>query len=453
MSAKLGGVAYAAVGLAVTMVSLVRKYGGERVLSVYLPWQLAMAAAAIFVAKLYKTTGKGRCSPLPTFIFAAAIPAQAAVVALSCPAAIRQAITAFVVCLASSVVIHSVSLAKPRLRPLAYNVLISFPATTMYATTLFGAFLLPLAWLPAPYDFITVFCVPFVVSALGLVQSLLPVPNDWEVHYIQAGPGCTPIPGSKPRRVSKKHAAGEARTSDFNFIQLTDVHLGPFMSEARLKHICQTVADKAPDFVFLTGDFYTPESDNTPGALVRALEPLRGVKHCFASLGNHECDTPEVLETAKKDMAELGIPLLIDEVVKIQTSAGRAVEVVGHGWPHRPRSLLSRLPAPAEDCPRVHLLHSPAAFHGIPAGGGELVLSGHTHGGLVGLVSFGLPCTAFGVATRHPDHGLWGLGNNRLWAHRGQGFRSLTCNWVPRVGVPPEFSTIRVNWVTKGDAR
>ena len=70
-----------------------------------------------------------------------------------------------------------------------------------------------------------------------------------------------------------------------------------------------------------------------------------------------------------------------------------------------------------------------------------MVFSGHTHGGQIGLLSLGLNATVM-CLIGSPDHGLWRHGRNRLYAHRGQGFRSLSCNWVLRVGVPNELSLV-----------
>ena len=74
------------------------------------------------------------------------------------------------------------------------------------------------------------------------------------------------------------------------------------------------------------------------------------------------------------------------------------------------------IPAP-HGVPRILLLHDPGAFRHLPNGAAALTLSGHTHGGQLGLVSFGLSWTiigAFGV----PDHGYWGKGENRLYVNR-----------------------------------
>ncbi len=70
---------------------------------------------------------------------------------------------------------------------------------------------------------------------------------------------------------------------------------------------------------------------------------------------------------------------------------------------------------------RLLLLHDPGGFRFVPEDDGSLVLSGHTHGGQIGLLSLGLPLTTVGFVL--PDHGLWAHGCNKLYVHRGQGCR------------------------------
>jgi hypothetical protein len=69
-----------------------------------------------------------------------------------------------------------------------------------------------------------------------------------------------------------------------------------------------------------------------------------------------------------------------------------------------------------------------------------LVLSGHTHGGHLGLLSLGLPHTIVSAATSMPDHGLWARGRDRIYVHRGTGHYGFPL----RVGVPAEESVLEV---------
>ena len=90
---------------------------------------------------------------------------------------------------------------------------------------------------------------------------------------------------------------------------------------------------------------------------------------------------------------------------------------------------------------RILLLHDPSAFPLLPEGEGDLVLSGHTHGGQLGLLDLGLDWTILSGLRAVPDHGFWGLGTNRLYVHRGNGHYGFPL----RVGVPAEESVLRIH--------
>jgi predicted MPP superfamily phosphohydrolase len=90
---------------------------------------------------------------------------------------------------------------------------------------------------------------------------------------------------------------------------------------------------------------------------------------------------------------------------------------------------------------RIVLLHDPGAFVHLPEGEADLALSGHTHGGQVGLVSIGLPYTMMRAFVKMPDHGLWARGTDRLYVHRGTGHYGFPL----RLGVPAEESVLAVH--------
>jgi predicted MPP superfamily phosphohydrolase len=92
---------------------------------------------------------------------------------------------------------------------------------------------------------------------------------------------------------------------------------------------------------------------------------------------------------------------------------------------------------------RIALLHDPGAFQHLPEGEADLVVSGHTHGGQVGLLSLGLPWTMLRLFAKIPDHGLWARGTDRLYVHRGTGHYGFPL----RLGVPAEESLLRVHAV------
>ncbi len=222
--------------------------------------------------------------------------------------------------------------------------------------------------------------------------------------------------------------------------QITDPHLGPWQSVAELREVVAGLVAREPDLILLTGDFLTMEGRGTPAALGQALRPLRDAPgRCFAIFGNHDHEAPEVVRQALHDN---GVDLLVDEERRVETPVG-PVQLLGADWVWRGREahlhgLLERFPRIPGHL-RLLMLHDPLGFHVLPDGEADLVLSGHTHGGQVGLVSLGLDWTVLS-RSRWPDHGLFARGANRLYVHRGTGFYGFPL----RVGVPGEASVLEI---------
>ena len=337
----------------------------------------------------------------------------------------------------ATVYVNFLALSRPRMRPLLYRLLISWPASFFAAGTLLAlpwAILLALGFHPwVPW-------LPYALAAVGLMQSLTTRKGD--VDVVVAGPSGASVNVPAPR----PHPQGDHREErPLRVVQITDPHLGPFMSVGRLRSIAQRAVDAKPDLVLLTGDFLTMESHSDPDLLLNALAPLRALPgRVFACHGNHDHEAPEVVSRA---MRENGIRLLVDESELVDTEAG-AVQVVGMDFVWRERAAhLARVCTAhprKEGATRIILLHDPGAFKHLPEGEGDLVLSGHTHGGQIGLVSLGLPWTflrIFGISM--PDHGFWARGTDRLYVHRGTGHYGFPL----RLGVPAEEGVLRVHRV------
>jgi hypothetical protein len=330
-----------------------------------------------------------------------------------------------------AVYLNFVALARPRMRPLAYRLLVSWPASFFIAGTLLSlpwALAFALGFHPwAPW-------LPYALGAVGLLQSL--TGREEEIDLVIGGAGQAAHVAPHPR--------GDAREArPLRIVQITDPHIGPFMSVARLRRIAARAVSRSPDLVFLTGDFLTMESQSDPELLRRALEPLRAMPgKVFACRGNHDLEAPATVASA---LADNGITLLVDEERVVETEAG-PVQIVGMDFVWRAREahlerVCSEHPRKA-GVTRIVLLHDPGAFRHLPEGQGDLVLSGHTHGGQVGLVSLGLSWTflrLFGI--KIPDHGFWARGRDRMYVHRGTGHYGFPL----RLGVPSEQSVLRVH--------
>jgi uncharacterized protein len=333
--------------------------------------------------------------------------------------------------LQAAVYLHFLSLVWARMRPLPYRVLVSLPASYFVA----GSFLaLPWAiatrlgfhpWVP---------WLPYAVAFLGLVQSIGTRKDEIDVQITR-----DVVP-----QLGRWKPGLERTERPLRIVQITDTHLGPFMSETRLRRICERAVEEKPDLVMLTGDFLTMESHGHPDELAEALSPLRALPgRVFACRGNHDHEDPA---TVLAGLDSAGVRLLVDESVTIETDAGR-VQIVGLDYSFRDRKRRIEEACTAspreEGALRVVLLHDPGAFKHLPDGEADLVLSGHTHGGQLGLLSLGLKWTVVSALTAIPDHGLWALGKNRLYVHRGTGHYGFPL----RLGVPSEESVLRVHRV------
>jgi predicted MPP superfamily phosphohydrolase len=307
--------------------------------------------------------------------------------------------------------------------------------------------------------------VAYGLALTGLWTSWVPRREVVRIQLESVSPPSAgePVSDAAPTRDVRRVRVERSRVSELpsavvpgalRVVQITDPHLGAFRSEASLRALCARVVAADPDLVLLTGDYYTMEGAGTPDALGRALAPLRALEgRTFACLGNHDHEAPEAVA---RGLAEAGVELLVDRGVLVETRRG-PVQVVGldHRWtrarppqalapgpqegPSGHAAVLAACPRPA-GVPRIVLLHDPSAFKHLPEGEADLVLSGHTHGGHVGLVSLGLDWTVIGGLSGMPDHGAWARGRDRLYVHRASGHYGFPL----RLGVPMEESVLEV---------
>jgi len=345
--------------------------------------------------------------------------------------------------------IQLVHLVRARMRSSLFRWLVSVPGQTFIAAgmlafpwlllllpfrLLFGA----LGWTMALETWTLVEALPLVVALASILTSVTTRPETVRFRLSREGP-------SELRRVPVERYRGSEPNPlverPLRLVQLSDTHLGPWQSVDRLRRRIDALVGRDPDLIALTGDFLTMESMGSKGCLDAAFEPLRPVAdRCVAIFGNHDHEAPDHV---RETMHQLGIRLLIDDEACFETAVG-AVQVVGSDFvrkQHREHlaSLLERYPR-REGHLRLLLLHDPVGFHALPDDDVDLVLSGHTHGGQVGLVSLGIDWTVLSPS-RWPDQGLFARGASRLYVHRGTGFYGFPL----RVGVPAEHSVLEIS--------
>jgi predicted MPP superfamily phosphohydrolase len=238
----------------------------------------------------------------------------------------------------------------------------------------------------------------------------------------------------RPRLRAREVAiAGLPRAFDgYRVAQISDLHCGPFAGESRVGGWVEAVNRLEADLVAVTGDLIASGTAYVD-VVATSLGRLRARDGVYACMGNHDYFTDgdhvaEALEGA-------GLTLLRNRGVQVRRGDGTIfVAGVDDTWTRRndlDRTLAERPPG----TPVVLLAHDPALFPEAAARGVDLTLSGHTHGGQVGMPFFAHRFNLAKVLTRFTTD-LYRLGNATLYVNRGLG----TTGPPVRLAVPPEIA-------------
>ena len=192
--------------------------------------------------------------------------------------------------------VHAGTYARSGIPGLPRRILVAWPGSIFAAGTFLA---IPWAVVGAfTHGAAATLFVPYLTALLGLFQSF--ALRREEVHIALGGPPADALRRADP--IAPRSGAA------LRVVQISDPHLGSFMSVARLRGVCERAVAAAPDLVLLTGDFLTIESNGDADALGRALEPLRALAgRTFACFGNHDHETPDAV---RRGLAHAGVTLL-----------------------------------------------------------------------------------------------------------------------------------------------
>jgi predicted MPP superfamily phosphohydrolase len=214
--------------------------------------------------------------------------------------------------------------------------------------------------------------------------------------------------------------------------QISDFHV----DRDRLYEAVTAINLQKPDLVFLTGDYFSgPETMHRYlGAFRDTLARLKPHAAVMAVLGNH--DHWSSTERVAQGLASAGVEVLVNESRRIALR-GEKLTVVGiddlwsrHAEPARAFS------AVGPDEATVVLAHNPDtalyARHLKPG----VMLSGHTHGGVVRIPGYGSPLRSFLRIGKQYYSGLNRYEDFFIYTNRGLGTFWLRV----RINCRPEVS-------------
>ncbi len=234
----------------------------------------------------------------------------------------------------------------------------------------------------------------------------------------------------------------------FSILQLSDLHIGPFMTEREIRKIAAISNSLRPHLAVLTGDFVTYDP-STQYAVVDALSGIKAPFGVFGCLGNHEIYTrTEASITAL--FAARGFRMLRQEQTLIRAGNDvvnmigvdyqtQARYVRGHaGYVKRYLQGVDKLLVP--QTVNILLSHNPNTFDRAAQLGIDFTIAGHTHGGQVNLEFLHTDISPARIYTPYVS-GLFQKGNGQLYVNRGIGTIAVPM----RLGAPPEITVYHLS--------
>ena len=220
-------------------------------------------------------------------------------------------------------------------------------------------------------------------------------------------------------------------------VQLTDIHLSPFLSERDLARAVDMANEARAHIALVTGDLITTGNDPLDACL-RQLSRLRADAGVFGCLGNHEIYA-NAQDYVEQQGVRLGQRYLRQRAASLKFGQA-TVNLAGVDYQRTGEPYLvgaDRMVTPGAF--NVLLSHNPDVFPVAARQGYQLTVSGHTHGGQVRVEILRQDLNIARYFTPYVD-GLYRRDGAAIFVSRGIGTIALPA----RLGAPPEVSLLRL---------
>lgn len=220
-------------------------------------------------------------------------------------------------------------------------------------------------------------------------------------------------------------------------VQLTDIHLSPFLSEREFAAAVDMANETRAHVALITGDLITRRGDPLDACL-RQLARLRGEAGVLGCLGNHEIYT-RTEDYVTEQGRRKGMLFLRHEARQLRFGSA-ALNFVGVDYQQSHTRYLpgvEKLVAPGTV--NILLSHNPDVFRVAAGQGFDLTIAGHTHGGQVNVEILDQNLNAARYFTPYV-RGLYREGASSIYVSSGVG----TIGVPIRLGAPAEVTLLRL---------
>ncbi len=230
-----------------------------------------------------------------------------------------------------------------------------------------------------------------------------------------------------------------AALDGLRLLQISDIHLSPFLSERELARVIDATLGLHPHVAFITGDLISTRRDPLE-ACIRQLARVKADAGVFGCLGNHERFAGAERATTEL-AARCGMRFLRSQAAPLRFGDS-VLNVAGVDYEpssRRNHYLRGNEHLVAPGAYNLLLSHNPDVFPFAARQGYDLVLAGHTHGGQVNIEILG---ESINPARFHTPYvyGLYRHGRSLEYVTRGVG----TIGVPVRLGAPPEVALLRL---------
>jgi predicted MPP superfamily phosphohydrolase len=245
--------------------------------------------------------------------------------------------------------------------------------------------------------------------------------------------------GFEVREIDMPMSGLSADLDGLRILQISDIHLSPFLSEKELARVVDATLSLHPHIAFITGDLISSRRDPLDACICQ-LARVKAEAGVFGCLGNHE-HYAGAEDAATKKAARVGIRFLRSQSQALRFGSS-VLNIAGVDYQlsrNRNHYLRGEEHLVTPGAFNLLLSHNPDVFPFAARQGYDLVLAGHTHGGQVNIEIFGASINPARFYTPYV-YGLYRHGRSVEYVTRGVG----TIGVPVRLGAPPEVALLRL---------